>query len=249
MALARLTTAAQLGVVGVMTLGDQLFAYLGMEPPALYVANRERRVGVCLGAWLLGNAAHNALTATGAFEVFYDGRLVRALPSKRSRRANAWAPGCAAASPAPRAWTAGPSEVRLDCGLVCAHLKRAVPMKPCWWPLRCMPCGKSTSAQARARWGRYEARAPPLLHVRNWLASICAPTAEHAFAGSAPCEGPCRPCREAHVAGGASAWGAFERSGWHQWLLLCESGFSHGVHYFIDLRRCSASWRAAGCPT
>ncbi len=102
----------QLGVVGVMTLGDQLFAYLGMEPPALYVANRERRVGVCLGAWLLGNAAHNALTATGAFEVFYDGRLVRALLPKRSRRANAWAPGCSAAWRAPRAWTAGPSGLR-----------------------------------------------------------------------------------------------------------------------------------------
>ncbi|KAK9831372.1 hypothetical protein WJX81_006650 [Elliptochloris bilobata] len=76
MALARLVTAAQFGVVGVMAFGDQLFPYLEMEPPALYLANRDRRVGVCLGAWLLGNAAHNALTATGAFEVFYDGQLV-----------------------------------------------------------------------------------------------------------------------------------------------------------------------------
>ena len=33
--------------------------------------------GAVSGAWLLGNAAHNALTATGAFEVFYDGQLVR----------------------------------------------------------------------------------------------------------------------------------------------------------------------------
>ena len=77
MALARAVTVAQFAVVGVMAFGDQLFPYLGVDPPALYLANRERRVGVCLGAWLLGNAAHNALTATGAFEVFYDGQLVR----------------------------------------------------------------------------------------------------------------------------------------------------------------------------
>ena len=77
MALARGVTVAQFAVVGVMAFGDQLFPYLGVDPPALYLANRERRVGVCLGAWLLGNAAHNALTATGAFEVFYDGQLVR----------------------------------------------------------------------------------------------------------------------------------------------------------------------------
>ena len=32
-------------------------------------------------------------------------------------------------------------------------------------------------------------------------------------------------------------------------LLLRESGYSQGVHQFINTRRCSASWRAAGCPT
>lgn len=47
--LARLTTAAQFGVIGVAVFGDQIFPYLDMEPPALYVANRDRRVSVCLG--------------------------------------------------------------------------------------------------------------------------------------------------------------------------------------------------------
>lgn len=47
--LARLTTAAQFGMIGVAVFGDQIFPYLDMEPPALYVANRDRRVSVCLG--------------------------------------------------------------------------------------------------------------------------------------------------------------------------------------------------------
>jgi hypothetical protein len=30
-----------------------------------------------MGAWFMGNMIHNSLTSTGAFEVFYDGQLVR----------------------------------------------------------------------------------------------------------------------------------------------------------------------------
>ncbi len=142
-----------------MTLGDQLFAYLGMEPPALYVANRERRVGVCLGAWLLGNAAHNALTATGAFEVFYDGRLVRAQAQPSGECLGAWLLSGLART------TRGPL-AHLACGLVCALLMTCCAEER-WWPLRHVPCGKRHQCSCVRALGPCELRAPPLLHVRT----------------------------------------------------------------------------------
>ena len=39
-------------------------------------ALKDKRLGVIVGVWLGGNMVQNALTQTGAFEVFYDGQLV-----------------------------------------------------------------------------------------------------------------------------------------------------------------------------
>lgn len=39
-------------------------------------ALRDKRFGIIAGVWLGGGMMQNALTQTGAFEVFYDGKLV-----------------------------------------------------------------------------------------------------------------------------------------------------------------------------
>ena len=75
-ALARVVMGLQFGGIAAVLGGEHIFPALGMEMPQLLVQMREKKMGVCLGIWLLGNAAHNQLTSTGAFEVYYDGKKV-----------------------------------------------------------------------------------------------------------------------------------------------------------------------------
>jgi hypothetical protein len=74
--LAKALTTAQFGAIGFILAGEQLCRFLGVPVPQLYYQYREKRSGVVLAIWFLGNALHNQLTATGAFEVYYDGSLV-----------------------------------------------------------------------------------------------------------------------------------------------------------------------------
>ena len=66
----------QLGIVAIALAGDHIFPALGMQPPALYLQYRDNKVGVCLGAWIVGNLLQNSLTATGAFEIYSAGEKV-----------------------------------------------------------------------------------------------------------------------------------------------------------------------------
>jgi len=75
--MAKAVTVGQLGVTALALAGDHIFPALGVNPPALYVQYRDRKVGVCLGAWIVGNLVQNSLTATGAFEVYSAGEKVR----------------------------------------------------------------------------------------------------------------------------------------------------------------------------
>ena len=64
--LSKVVTAAQLGGIGIMLGGEQLFAALGLEAPQLYHQYKEKKFGVIMGCWFLGNALQNQLLATGA---------------------------------------------------------------------------------------------------------------------------------------------------------------------------------------
>lgn len=74
--MAKAVTVGQLGVTALALAGDHIFPALGVNPPALYVQYRDRKVGVCLGAWIVGNLVQNSLTATGAFEVYSAGEKI-----------------------------------------------------------------------------------------------------------------------------------------------------------------------------
>lgn len=49
-----------------------------MRPPAIYEQYRDKKMGVIVGVWILGNMIQNGLTQTGAFEIYSNGELVRA---------------------------------------------------------------------------------------------------------------------------------------------------------------------------
>ena len=70
---------AQMAVIAVMLIGDKLFELLAVPPPALYLQYKDKRFAIIMACWFLGNMVHNGLTATGAFEVFYDGSQVHLL--------------------------------------------------------------------------------------------------------------------------------------------------------------------------
>ncbi|KAF4379118.1 hypothetical protein CsatB_000433 [Cannabis sativa] len=67
----------QVGIVGVIMAGEQIFPKLGiMTPPAWYFSLRANRFGSIASVWLFGNFFQSALQSTGAFEVFCNGELV-----------------------------------------------------------------------------------------------------------------------------------------------------------------------------
>uniref|UniRef100_A0A061R5R5 Selenoprotein t n=1 Tax=Tetraselmis sp. GSL018 TaxID=582737 RepID=A0A061R5R5_9CHLO len=75
-ALARLAGYLQMGLLGLTLAGDKIFPWLGLETPQLYNTVRDNKFAYCMAIWFVGNAVNNALISTGAFEIFYDGRLV-----------------------------------------------------------------------------------------------------------------------------------------------------------------------------
>ena len=78
--LCKLVFLAQLAVSAVALAGDAIFRALNMPPPAIYLEYREKKMGVLVGVWILGNMVQNALTQTGAFEVYSAGELVSLPP-------------------------------------------------------------------------------------------------------------------------------------------------------------------------
>lgn len=76
-AMARMVMFTQIGVAVVILAGEQIFGALNIPQPQLYLQLREKKMGVLLGAWILGNMIQNSLSATGAFEVYSNGEQVR----------------------------------------------------------------------------------------------------------------------------------------------------------------------------
>lgn len=81
--LAKGVTVLQLGISLLAFAGDSIFRALDIPPPAVYVQYRERKMGVVLGTWIVGNLIQNTLTQTGAFEVYSSGELVSFCPLGR----------------------------------------------------------------------------------------------------------------------------------------------------------------------
>lgn len=77
--LSKLVPVAQVGVVGMIMAGDQIFPRLGMSPPPWFYTLRANRFGTISAAWLFGNFLQSYLQSSGAFEVYLDGEMVSCL--------------------------------------------------------------------------------------------------------------------------------------------------------------------------
>jgi len=70
--------AAMMGTIALTLGGDQLFDALGMPPPQseYYNIMQQNKLYTCAGAYFLGNTVVENMLSTGAFEIYYDGKLV-----------------------------------------------------------------------------------------------------------------------------------------------------------------------------
>ncbi|XP_054782401.1 selT-like protein isoform X1 [Prosopis cineraria] len=67
----------QLGIIGLIVAGEQIFPKLGiMTPPSWYYSLRANRFGSIASTWLLGNFIQSFLQSSGAFEVYCNGELI-----------------------------------------------------------------------------------------------------------------------------------------------------------------------------
>ncbi|XP_042513499.1 selT-like protein [Macadamia integrifolia] len=75
--LSKVVPVVQVGVIGILMAGEQIFPRLGyMTPPPWYFSLRANRFGTIASTWLLGNVVQSFLQSSGAFEVYCNGELV-----------------------------------------------------------------------------------------------------------------------------------------------------------------------------
>ena len=76
----KLVPVFQVGVMGIVLGGEQIFPMLGlMTPPPWYYSLRANKFGTIASTWLLGNALQSFLQSSGAFEVYCNDELVSGL--------------------------------------------------------------------------------------------------------------------------------------------------------------------------
>ncbi|KAL4299857.1 hypothetical protein AHAS_Ahas17G0142800 [Arachis hypogaea] len=75
--LSKVVPVVQIGVIGIVVAGEQIFPMLGfVAPPPWYYNLRANKFGTVASTWLLGNALQSFLHSSGAFEVYFNGELV-----------------------------------------------------------------------------------------------------------------------------------------------------------------------------
>lgn len=68
---------AQFSFIAFVALGDRyLFPALRIPAPGWYAGLVENRIASCLATFFVGNMFKNSMAQTGAFEVYYQGKLV-----------------------------------------------------------------------------------------------------------------------------------------------------------------------------
>lgn len=68
---------AQFSFIAFVALGDRyLFPAMNIRPPPWYHSLVENRMASILASFFIGNMFKNSMAQTGAFEVFYNGKLV-----------------------------------------------------------------------------------------------------------------------------------------------------------------------------
>lgn len=67
----------QIALIAVIFTGDAIFQAFGFQqPPDMFRKLAENKLGACMAVWFIGNTLTNGLISTGAFEIYYDGKLL-----------------------------------------------------------------------------------------------------------------------------------------------------------------------------
>lgn len=66
----------QIAFIGFMFIGPTIFQKMGMETPGIFLQLQDKKFMVIMAAFILGNMIKNQLLATGAFEIYFDDKLV-----------------------------------------------------------------------------------------------------------------------------------------------------------------------------
>lgn len=75
--LSRIVTVLQMGVIALALASEPICTALNIQLPENIVRElKEKKMMILMGAWFVGNTINNALTSTGAFEVYYEDALV-----------------------------------------------------------------------------------------------------------------------------------------------------------------------------
>ncbi|KAA8549421.1 hypothetical protein F0562_001106 [Nyssa sinensis] len=75
--LSKMVPVVQMGVIGIVMAGEQIFPALGfVAPPPWYYSLRANKFGSIATTWLLGNVLQSFLQSSGAFEVYFNDELV-----------------------------------------------------------------------------------------------------------------------------------------------------------------------------
>ncbi|XP_057955139.1 selT-like protein [Malania oleifera] len=74
--LGKLVPVVQIGVIGIVMAGEQIFPMLGVMTPPWYYSLRANRFGTITTTWLLGNFFQSFLQSSGAFEVYCNDEMV-----------------------------------------------------------------------------------------------------------------------------------------------------------------------------
>lgn len=76
----QILSVIQMTAIVFFLFAERAAAMMGIQlSPDMARGLSEKRVGLCIGTWIIGNFMKNSLTSTGAFEIFYDGHKVRFL--------------------------------------------------------------------------------------------------------------------------------------------------------------------------
>mmetsp|Transcript_4921 Transcript_4921/g.31489 ORF Transcript_4921/g.31489 Transcript_4921/m.31489 type:complete len:125 (-) Transcript_4921:1536-1910(-) len=73
----KVVSALQFGVIALALAGDTIFSTLNFPPPLFYTMYiKPNKIQSCLLAWVIGNLVGGSMMSTGAFEIFYDEKLL-----------------------------------------------------------------------------------------------------------------------------------------------------------------------------
>lgn len=77
MKVSKVISTLQVGIIALALGGDSIFSMLNFPPPLFYTQYiKPNKIQSCLVAWVVGNLVGGSMMSTGAFEIFYNEKIL-----------------------------------------------------------------------------------------------------------------------------------------------------------------------------